>query len=183
MDPALVRRAQRGDRPAFRAISEVAGERLKHVAYRILRDQHLAEDATQQALVEIWRSLPRLRDPERFDAWSYRFVVRACHRESRRARRDVRALADPRTLVAPDASGAVIDRDQLERGFRGLSIDHRAVVVLHYFLDLTMEDTAESLGISVGTAKSRLHRAMGKMRAALAADMPEGLDADRGITR
>jgi RNA polymerase sigma-70 factor (ECF subfamily) len=175
MDPRLVVAAQRGDRTAFRAITESSAGRLKQVAYRILHDRDLADDATQEALLEIWRSLPRLRDPARFDAWSYRFVVRACHREWKRARR---AAPDTRSqpTAIPDASGFVHDRDQLERGFQHLSLDHRAVIVLRYYLDLTVEDTADALGISVGTAKSRLHRAMAKLRISLRADVPDVLD-------
>ena len=69
-----------------------------------------------------------------------------------------------------DGSGTVVDRDQLERGFRRLSIDHRAVVVLHHYLDLPLERVAESLDIPVGTARSRLHHAMRGLRAALDAD-------------
>jgi RNA polymerase sigma-70 factor, ECF subfamily len=165
-------RAQRGDEVAFAAITEASHARLKQVAYRILRDRHLAEDAMQQALVEIWRKLPGLRDPARFDAWSYRFLVHACYREAKRHRRDDAELPAEREHVAPDAIGAANDRDQLERGFQRLSIDHRAVVVLHYYLDLTIEDTAAALGISVGTAKSRLNRAMSRLRTALHADLP-----------
>lgn len=172
MDPEIVMLAQGGDRAAFRAITVASGARLKQVAYRILRDQDLAEDAIQQALLDIWRSLPRLKDPARFDAWSYRFMVRACYRESKRARRALPEIRGRQEPVTPDAIAAVHDRDQLERGFERLSLDHRAVVVMHYYLDLTMEDTAEALGISVGTAKSRLNRAMSKLRMALLADAP-----------
>jgi RNA polymerase sigma-70 factor (ECF subfamily) len=170
MDPRLVERAQRGDEAAFAAITQASHVRLKQTAYRILRDRHLAEDAVQGALVEMWRSLPKLRDVDRFEAWSYRILVNACYRESKRHRRwlgQLRSLSEP---TAPDGTGPVNDRDQLERGFAELSIDHRAVVVLHYYLDLTIEDTANALGISFGTAKSRLNRAMAKLRAALHAD-------------
>jgi RNA polymerase sigma-70 factor (ECF subfamily) len=77
----------------------------------------------------------------------------------------------------------VLDRDQLERGFRRLSLDHRAVVVLHYYLDLTLEDTAAALGISVGTAKSRLHRAKVELRLALHAAVPATPEPEGGLTR
>ena len=172
MDPQLVERAQRGDEAAFAAITQASHVRLKQTAYRILRDRHLAEDALQAALVEMWRSLPKLRDTSRFDAWSYRILVHACYRESKRHRRWLGQLPSLTEPSAPDGTGAVNDRDQLERGFADLSIDHRAVVVLHYYLDLTIEDTAVALGISSGTAKSRLNRAMTKLRVALHADSP-----------
>jgi RNA polymerase sigma-70 factor (ECF subfamily) len=77
MDTKLVLEAQRGDEEAFASLAVAVGDRLHAVAHRILRDTDLAEDATQQALLSIWRDLPQLRDPARFDAWSYRLLVRA----------------------------------------------------------------------------------------------------------
>ena len=183
MDTKLVTMAQQGDQVAFAAINEASQQRLKNVAYRILRDHSRAEDATQQALVDIWQSLPRLRDPARFDAWSYRFVVRACHHEAKRLGRIPTAILHPQDVVARDDMSSIADRDLLERGFAGLSFDHRAVVVLHYYLDLTMEDTAEALGISLGTAKSRLSRAMAKLRAALTSGSPDVLRSNGEPTR
>lgn len=172
MDVDLVTRAQRGDEEAFASLALAAGDRLHAVAHRILRDLDLAEDATQQALLAIWRELPQLRDPAHFDAWSYRILVRACYSEGRKERRwtpHVRLLHADEALQL-DGSGLVIDRDQLERGFRRLSIDHRAVVVLHHYLDWPLDRVAEALGIPVGTARSRLHHAMRGLRAALDAD-------------
>lgn len=171
MDPELVVRAQGGDEIAFARITQAVNARFKQVAYRILRDSHLAEDAMQQALVEIWRKLPTLRDPERFDAWSYRFLVHACYREAKRFKDAHQDLPGVRELAYADDTATVNDRDQLERGFQRLSLDHRAVVVTHYYLDLTIEDTAAALGISTGTAKSRLNRAMAKLRIALQTDV------------
>jgi RNA polymerase sigma-70 factor (ECF subfamily) len=142
------------------------------MAHRILRDTDLAEDATQQALLSVWRDLPQLRDPARFDAWSYRLLVRACYAEARRTRRwapNLRLLPTDEP-IATDPLGSVIDRDQLERGFRRLSIDHRAVVVLHHYLDLPLPEVAEALGVPEGTVRSRLHNAMRGLRAALDAD-------------
>jgi RNA polymerase sigma-70 factor (ECF subfamily) len=172
MDPDLVIRAQRGDEEAFASLAVVAGDRLHAVAHRILRDIELAEDATQQALLAIWRDLPQLRDPARFDAWSYRLLVRACYAEGRRSRHwtpTLRLLPVDEPMQA-DGSSAVVDRDQLERGFRRLSIDHRAVVVLHHYLDMPLDRVADVLGIPPGTARSRLHHAMRGLRAALDAD-------------
>ena len=172
MDTDLVTRAQRGDEEAFASLAVAAGDRLHAVAHRILRDLDLAEDATQQALLAIWRDLPQLRDPARFDAWSYRLLVRACYAEGRRERRwsPGLRLVTANEPMQPDGSGTVIDRDQLERGFRRLSIEHRAVVVLHHYLDWPLERVADALGIPPGTARSRLHHAMRGLRAALDAD-------------
>ncbi|MBI3747133.1 MAG: sigma-70 family RNA polymerase sigma factor [Chloroflexi bacterium] len=172
MDTKLVVQAQRGDEEAFASLAVAVGDRLHAVAHRILRDTSLAEDATQQALLSIWRDLPQLRDPAQFDAWSYRLLVRACYAEGRRTRTwspDLRLLpADEPTTG--EGMSAVVDRDQLDRGFRRLSIDHRAVVVLHHYLDLPLETVAETLGIPIGTVRSRLHHAMRGLRAALEAD-------------
>jgi RNA polymerase sigma-70 factor (ECF subfamily) len=171
MDPTLVLQAQGGDEEAFASLAVGVGDRLHAVAHRILRDIDLAEDATQQALLMIWQDLPQLRDPARFDAWSYRLLVRACYAEGRRSRRwspNLRLL--PASEPSPEGLGSVVDRDQLERGFRRLSIDHRAVVVLHHYLDFTLDEVADTLGVPVGTVRSRLHYAMRGMRAALDAD-------------
>ena len=172
MDAELIGRAQRGDEEAFASLAVAVGDRLHAVSHRILRDTDLAEDATQQALLTIWRDLPKLRDPARFDAWSYRLLVRACYAEARRTRHWAPNLHLLPVDVPTDAEGLgmVVDRDQLERGFRRLSIDHRAVVVLHHYLDLPLEEVADVLGVPVGTVRSRLHHAMRGLRAALEAD-------------
>jgi RNA polymerase sigma-70 factor (ECF subfamily) len=172
MDTRLVELAQHGDEGAFASLAVACGDRLHAVAHRILRDTTLAEDATQQALLTIWRDLPQLRDPARFDAWSYRLLVRACYAEARRTRQwtpSIRVLPADQPDVAEGLS-SVVDRDQLERGFRRLSVDHRAVVVLHHYLDLPLDEVAETLGVPVGTVRSRLHHAMRGLRAALDAD-------------
>jgi RNA polymerase sigma-70 factor (ECF subfamily) len=171
VDAELIGRAQRGDEEAFASLAVVAGDRLHAVAHRILRDTDLADDATQQALLAIWRDLPQLRDPARFDAWSYRLLVRACYAEARRTRHwspNLRIL--PTDGSAEEGLSSVVDRDQLERGFRRLSIDHRAVVVLHHYLDLPLDEVADVLSVPAGTVRSRLHHAMRGLRAALEAD-------------
>ena len=176
MDTDLVMRAQHGDEEAFASLAVAAGDRLHAVAHRILRDTDLAEDATQQALLAIWRDLPQLRDPARFDAWSYRLLVRACYAEGRRTRHwgpNLTLLPADEPEVAEGLS-SVVDRDQLERGFRRLSIEHRAVVVLHHYLDMPLEQVAETLGVPLGTVRSRLLHAMRGLRAALDADARPG---------
>src|SRR5512145_1880916 len=113
VDTDLVKRAQHGDREAFGLIAADIATRFLAVSRRILRDVDLAEDATQQALVAIWRDLPQLRDPARFDAWSYRLLVRACYAEGRRSRRwtpNLRLLPANEPLAA-DGLGPVVDRD------------------------------------------------------------------------
>jgi RNA polymerase sigma-70 factor (ECF subfamily) len=171
MDLDLVIRAQRGDQAAYAVIGTEIADRLLAIARRILRDPDLAEDATQQALFTIWQDLPQLREPARFEAWSYRLLVHACYAEGRKQRRWAPNLRMPASAdVAEDDLRSIVDRDELERGFRRLSIDHRSVVVLHYYLELPLERVAEILGIPTGTAHSRLHHAMRGLRAAIEAD-------------
>ena len=170
MDRNLVERARSGDREAFAVLVHQVSDQLYAVAYRILRDTGLAEDALQNALVLAWRRLPKLRDPDRFDAWIHRILVHACYDESQRARpwaATVRVLPmnGPTT---PDASDALANRDELERAFRRLSVEQRAVFVLHHYLGLPLVEVAELLGVPAGTARSRLHYATAGLRAALA---------------
>ncbi len=169
MDTDLVVRAQRGDREAFALLASGVASRFLATARRILRDVDLAEDATQQALLAVWQNLPRLRDPARFEAWSYRLLVRACYAEGRKERRwapSLRLLPADEPIATDDMS-SVVDRDQLETAFRQLSLEHRAVLVLHHYLDLPLDRVADLLGIPVGTAYSRLHYATRGMRKAL----------------
>ena len=173
MDTDLVIRAQHGDKDAYAALAAGMADRFLAVARRILRDLDLAQDATQQALLAIWQDLPHLRDPARFEAWSYRLLVHACYAEGRKERRwapNLRLLP-PDAQSTDDGLSSVVERDQLERGFRRLSLDHRAVVVLHHYLDLPLDRVADVLGIPVGTAHSRLHHAMRALRAAIDADL------------
>jgi RNA polymerase sigma-70 factor (ECF subfamily) len=168
MNTELVMAAQRGNEEAFATLVVIHGARLQAVAHRILRDADLAEDATQHALLRIWKSLPKLRDPARFEAWSYQLLVRACHAEARRMRHWSPGLRLVETdRPADDPIAGIADRDQLERAFRTLSVDHRAVIVLHHYLDLTLIEVGSVLGIPVGTAGSRLHYGMKALHAAL----------------
>lgn len=171
MDQELVVRAQHRDQRAFEALTVSIHPRLFRVAQGILRDPMAAEDATQQAFIDIWRYLRRLRDPARFEAWAYRIVVNACRDEVKRRPDWVSDEVVPEvSAIGADPFGAVIDRDQLSRGFARLSVDHRAVIVLRYLLDLPVEDAAEALGVPPGTVQSRLSRALASLRAVLEAD-------------
>lgn len=172
MDPDLVVRAQQGDQQAFEALAETAHPRLYRVARSVLGDDQSAEDATQQALVAIWRSLPRLRDPERFDGWSYRLLVRACYAEAKRVPEwsPESATTGSHEPVAADDYLGVVERDQLERGFRRLTVEHRVVIVLRYMLDLPVGQVADALDVPASTVTSRQSRALRALRAALEAD-------------
>jgi RNA polymerase sigma-70 factor (ECF subfamily) len=167
----LIVRAQHGDADAFSILARRAIDRLHAVAYGILRDADAADDATQRALIDAWDHLDGLRDPDNFDAWTYRLVVRAAYREirSERSQRDRVRFVLPR-VVDVDPSGRVAEREALEQAFRELSPEHRAVLVLHHVADLPLADIAGILGIPVGTVGSRLHHAARRLRAVLERD-------------
>ncbi len=169
----VVERAMRGDREAFGMLVNLTSDRMYAIATRILRDSHLAEDALQSSLITAWRELPRLRDPDRFEAWVRRLLVHACYAEARRRKAwagNVRVLpvdgpADAAELLS------VVDRDALDRAFRRLTVEQRAVFVLHHHVGLPLVEIAETLGIPPGTARSRLHYATRLLRSAIEADM------------
>ena len=172
MDRDLVEAARHGDRAAYVDLIVTRSDRLFAIAQRILRDIDRAEDALQDALVIAWRDLKGVRDPDRFDAWLQRLVVHVCIAQATRERRRV---ANLRVLpvegpTAPDQLLTVVVRDQLERGFRRLPPEQRAILTLHHFVGYSPAEIAETLGIPAGTARSRLHHAHRAMRAALEAD-------------
>ena len=182
MQRDLVERARRGDHDAFAELAGAAITRLDGAARLILRDPEQAKDAVQNALFRAWRDLPTLRDPDRFDAWLHRLLVRACIDEARRLRRhrvDVELTVSSSPSVIDDAA-RILDHDELRRGFDRLRPEERALIVLHHYLDLPMPQVASTLGIPLGTAKSRLHRGLLVMRAALDADARLGPGATEG---
>jgi RNA polymerase sigma-70 factor (ECF subfamily) len=171
-DEALVQTAAAGDRDAFAAIAAPRIDRLFATATLILRDRGQAEDAVQEALIRAWRDLPSLRDRGRFDAWLRRLLVNACYDESRRQRRhssNIRLLPDHDSPKS-DSSHELANRDAIDRGLRQLSTDHRAVIVHHYYLGLSLSEIADALDIPVGTAKSRLHHARLALQGAIGSD-------------
>ena len=168
----LVERAMVGDHDAFSELARDGISRLYAAARLILRDDANAEDATQETLVAAWRDISMLRDPDRFEAWLHRLLVRACHREARRGRRrwTVESQVRPSRMAEPDLAVDLADRDELARGFARLAPDQRTVIVLHHYLGLSLDEVADAMAVPPGTARSRLHRATRAMRAALDAD-------------
>ena len=172
MHRALVDQAKQGDREAFDALARQVGDRCMAIAHRILRDADLAEDAVQNALIVAWRELRTLRDPERFEPWLHRILTNECYAEARRRRRWQAEIRVIPLDTRPDTPGVltVNDRDQLERAFRRLTLEQRAVVVFHLYLGLSQAEVAVHLGIPLGTVKSRLYHATTALRASLEAD-------------
>lgn len=173
MDRALVERARDGDHEAFSAIVGLSVDRMYATAGLILRSDHRADEAVQEALVRAWLGIRGLRDPDRCEAWLRRLLINACYEVARRDRTRRMAEIPATSSVDPsiaDAQSSLADRDQLERAFRHLTPDQRAVLVVHHFLELSDAEAAEALGIPVGTMKSRLHRAMTALRAMIEAD-------------
>jgi RNA polymerase sigma-70 factor (ECF subfamily) len=169
---ALVEQAKRGDREAFDSLTRLTGDRCMAIAFRILRDFDLADDAVQAALLTAWRELRTLRDPGRFEPWLHRILTNACYAEARQRRRrssEVRLLP-VEAEYGPDEYAAVENRDQLERAFRRLTVQQRAVLVFHHYLGLPLPEVAARTGLPLGTVKSRMHHAKQALRASLDAE-------------
>jgi len=169
----LVRQARLGDQDAFASLAAENVDRCYALAFRILRDADRAQDATQEALLGAWRDLPSLRDPDRFDAWLTRLVVHAAYVQARTERRwtaRIRLIV-PAQEAAPDPARSIVERDGLDRGFRLLTPEQRAVLVLHHGMGYPLVEIADLLGIPAGTARSRLHHATRRMKTSLEADL------------
>jgi RNA polymerase sigma-70 factor, ECF subfamily len=173
MQQDLVNRARNGDHDAFAVLTTDSIDRLHRTARLILRSDESAADAVQEALTAAWLHIRAVRDPDRFDAWLHRLLVRACYREARRVRRREVVeihMGAPDQRGGRDAQDVTAVRDQLERGFRRLTPEERAVLVVHHYLGLPDAEAAQVLEIALGTFKSRLNRASTALRAALEAD-------------
>ncbi len=177
MQRDLVDRAQHGERAAFGLLAEASIGRLYNVAQLMVADPDLADDAVQEALIVAWRDLRALRDTDRFDPWLHRILVRCVYRVAGGERRASGLGRSGRADDgdARDPAGDVANRDEVDRGFRRLKAEYRAVLVVHHYLGLSDDEAAEVLGIPAGTVKSRLHRATAAMRAALDADTRAGV--------
>ena len=164
-----------------RAFAGVVDRHALDAAYRyatlILGDPSDAEDATHDAALTAWRRFPELRDPARFDAWFGRILVNSCRDRLRVRRRTVHEILDDGTAGSTvDPSDAVARRHALVQAIRTLSADHREVVVLRFYADLTVDQIAGRTGVGAGTVKSRLHYALRDLRRALGSEDEEMRD-------
>jgi RNA polymerase sigma factor (sigma-70 family) len=154
-------------RAAFEALADGELDGAYRLAGIILGDRWQAEDATHDAVVQAWLRFGSLRDRDRFGAWFQRIVVNICRDRMReRVRRPITVGGDVDRSVA-DGSPLVDERLALDRAFAELSPDHRLTLVLRFYADLPVEQIAAVLGIPVGTVKSRIHVAVGRMRDAM----------------
>jgi RNA polymerase sigma-70 factor, ECF subfamily len=181
----LVERAGRGEHDAFAVLATSFAPRMDAAARLILRDNELAHDAVQNALLRAWRDLPGLRDPDRFDQWLHRLLVNSCLDEARRRKRrsievEIKEFDHP-SVIADDRR--VADQDLIARALARLDPEHRALVVLHYYFGYPLPEAASALGVSLPAAKSRLHRATLALRRVLAPDRPEPVAAAEGGAR
>lgn len=184
MQQDLVRAAQDGDHDAFATLAAASVSRLHRTARLILRDDERAGDVVQDTLLTAWLDLRSLRNTASFDPWLLRILVHACYRESsgHRRRRALEVQVDGLEAVGDRGDGASLDaRDLVDRGFRRLTTDQRAVLVLHHFLGLRDAEAADALGIPSGTYKSRLNRAGVALRAAIEADEREPGHASESV--
>ena len=156
-------------RDAFLSLADGALDRGYRLAGLLLGNASDAEDATHDALVRAWQQFPTLRDRGRFDPWFDRIVVNVCRDRLRRARRITFLPLDGRRDESDqgDPFAAYLARDEALRAVSRLDADLRAVVVLRYWADLPVDDIAERIGVPSGTVKSRLHRALEQLRAAV----------------
>ncbi len=172
MHAELVLQAKRGDREAFDSLARLTGDRCMAIAFRILRDFDLADDAVQSALLTAWQEIGSLRDAALFEPWLHRILTNACFAETRRRRRWTERvrLIPVEPVHGPDEYATVDNRDQLEHAFRRLTVEQRAVLVFHHYLGLSLPEVAARLGIPLGTVKSRMHHAKQALRASLEAE-------------
>ena len=186
MQQDLVERAKSGDHEAFTELASASIGRLYAVAFLILRDRDRAQDAVQEALVSAWKDMRALRDPGAWDAWLYRLAVRACYKQAQKDRRrnqvELQVVPGPEPARPFDLSVSIAEREAMEYELGRLPIDQRAVMVLHYYADLTLERAAEILDIPLGTAKSRLNRGLIALRESMGDEARVGTRQDRGQT-
>lgn len=154
-------------------------DRAYHYAALMLGDRDAAEDATHDAALTAWRRFAELRDPARFEAWFGRILVNVCRDRQRSRRRMASGLAAEAALrdrptPGPDLGEDLGRRDAMARAIRGLSHDQREVIVLRFYLDLTVDEVAARTGARAGTVKSRLHYALQALHAAIDAEAAGG---------
>jgi len=170
---------------AYSALTSGRVDRLFSMARLIVGNDDRAADAVQDALLNAWLDLRALRDPDRFDAWLHRVLVRVCYAAAKRQRTRTVVEIKLATIGEPstgDSQAATAINDQLDRAFARLSPEHRTVIVLVHYIGMSLAEAADSIGVPLGTVQSRLSRATQAMRGALEAD-DRLMTAEAGVAR
>ena len=167
-EQALIARTKAGDPDAYESLLETAVRPATRLAFAMLQDRQEAEDAFQESALRAWRRLQNLREGSRFHPWFLGIVANQC-REVRRDRwwRLIR-MPDMTALQTADEAEAWLEGEDLRRAVNGLPYDQRVAVLLHFHLDMPLNDVARALGISVAGVKTRIKRALKRLRPALA---------------
>lgn len=179
----LIAEAKAGDRAAMGELYERHSRRVYTVIRRLVGDDHLAEDLSQEAWVRIFEKLHLFRGDSAFGTWAYRLATNVALNRLRRSskRSTVEGSADlPRVAKAPD--DLVVNRRVLALALDKLPPGYRKVLVLHDVEGWTHDEIARSLNCSTGTSKSQLHKARARMRDLIS---PAGTEQDgtRGEAR
>lgn len=170
----IVREARDGRADAFEALVQHHAPAMFRLAAAIVGSDD-ARDVAQESFVAAWRDLPRLRDVERFEVWLRRIVINRSRNALRSRRRRPTEPLEGMTVAEtasrkPDFRDAVHTQQALDAAFVVLNADQRAAVVLHYGAELSIRETADAMGVAVGTAKSRLNGALRRLRVAMEGD-------------
>jgi len=175
-DPELIERYLAGDAAAFSTLVRRHEKRVYNLCYRMLGREEDARDAAQDAFITALRKLSSFRGEAQFTTWLHRVTVNACYDVLRRKRREPMLepsreedAPEPPGPASPDHADSAVAAVDVQRALMRVPQEFRAVLVMHDVHDLAYEDIAESLGIPVGTVKSRLHRG----RVALAGELGE----------
>ena len=175
----LVIAARAGDGDAFMELVQLETPDAYRLSLTILRHPFDAEDALQDAFVRAWRQLPGLRDSAQWQAWFRRIAVNtAIDAGRRRSALRIVTLGFHEPPPVADGSTGLADRDEVGQAMGHLDANDRALLALRFGQDLELPDGAAALGIPLGTAKSRLHRALGRLRKEL--ESVDELEQPRG---
>ena len=174
----VIRRCRAGERDAFRFVVERYGKLLYGTAYMMTRDRTLAEDMVQEAFLLAWRNISSFRLGTSFKAWLLRILVNRTISEQRKKRVTQIELAEEAAALPDSGETEELvlqeeERQLISQCLETLPQDQRQAVVLRYYADLTVPEIAKTLGWREGTVKSRLHRALGRLRGLLREEEPQ----------
>lgn len=170
IDATLLQAAQLGDQDAFRRLVEPLGGQLYRVAFSVTGHAQDAEDARQNALIRAWQHLPDLREPHTFRGWLTRVVLNEAKTlVKKRASSPVAAEELPEVAVESLVNSA--DWLTLQSFLRLLPTEQREVIVMRFWLDLPLQQIADTVKVPLSTAKARLYRGMEALRDLLSAGM------------